>query len=217
MTAPANEFSHDLPLYDRLLADIGDGQYQSGTPLRIHAIAKRYGTSINPVREVLRRMEGEGLVTFEKNKGATVTQLDRQEVINIFEMIRLVEPYLTAGFAAICTSDQVDELERIQARIREMSPLDRPGFGALDMEFHSLIALGHPNRRAARTWLSQRQLLNTLTRRKVLTKGRHHDVLIEHDQLIAAFRKNDVPSATEVITRHVNGAGRALSFHLDQG
>jgi len=217
MGLPEKKSEEETPLYDRLLADIADGHYNSGAPLRIHSMAKKYGTSVNPVREMLRKMEGEGLVTFEKNKGAIVTPLDRQEVINIFEIIQLIEPYLTAGFAAICTREQVDELERLQDLIRETSPMDRPGFGVLDMQFHLLIVHGHPNKRAAQTWISQRRLLNTLTRRKILTKGRHLDVLEEHDALIAALRNNDVPKATEVITRHVGGAGRALTFHLEQG
>ena len=50
----------------------------------------------------------------------------------------------------------------------------------------------------------------------MLTKARHRDILREHDQLIAALRANDVARATEVITRHVGGAGRALEFHLEQ-
>jgi DNA-binding GntR family transcriptional regulator len=215
MTEDATDAPTQATLYQQLLTDMAYGTYDSGTPLRIHAIAKKYGSSVNPVREALRRMEGEGLVRFEKNKGATVTTLDRKEVINIFELIRLIEPYLVAGFAGVCTAPEVDELERIQEKIRETPAIDRPGFGMLDMEFHSLIVSGHYNQRAVRTWTSQRQLLNTLTRRKNLTKSRHRDVLEEHDELIAAFRANDVDRATQVITRHVDGAGRALAFHLD--
>ncbi|WP_172292823.1 GntR family transcriptional regulator [Pseudoruegeria sp. HB172150] len=204
-------------LYSRLLTDMIDGQYPHGTPLRVQAIARKYGTSVNPVREVLRRMEGEGLVEFKLNKGATVTTMDRQQVVNIFELIRLIEPYLTAGFAKTCTRKDLDEVMRIHDRIRDASPMDRAGFGALDYRFHLFIVQNHYNEAAVRTWVSKRQLLDTLTRRKVLTKARHREVLQEHEHLIEAFRDNDVERATEVITQHVDGAGRALAFHLDSG
>ncbi|WP_424928954.1 GntR family transcriptional regulator [Amaricoccus tamworthensis] len=201
-------------LYQRLLSDMTAGRFRNGTRLRVKAIATEYGTSVNPVREVLRRMEGEGLVRFEKNKGATITTLDRQAVINVFELIRLVEPYLVTGFARSCTSADVDELERIQKRIRETPAIDKPSFGPLDMAFHETIALKHYNDRARRTWLNQRQLLNTLTMRQSLTKGRHQDILREHEMLIEAFRANDHVRAMEVITEHIDGAGRALEAHL---
>ncbi|MDW4498461.1 GntR family transcriptional regulator [Sulfitobacter sp. D35] len=210
-----SDFEEDSSLYERLLADMTSGIFRNGTPLRVQAIAKRYGTSVNPVREVLRRMEGEGLVRFEKNKGATTTTLDRRAVLNIFELIKLVEPYLVAGFAETCKPDDVDMLARIQDQLREVPADDRPRFGVLDMKFHQIISARHYNDRAARTWLNQRQLLNTLTRNKILTKGRHRDVLREHDRLIEAFRANDRAEATKAITEHIEGAGRALVFHLE--
>lgn len=216
MTDDIDGLSDTTPLYHRLLSDMTSGQFGNGARLRVQAIAERYGTSVNPVREVLRRMEGEGLVRFEKNKGATVTTLDRQSVINVYELIVLIEPYLVAGFAEICDSSDVAELTRIHTRLKDMSPLDRQLFGEVDMEFHQAIVQNHYNDRVVRTWLNQRQLLNTLTRRHGLTKERYMDILVEHDELLDAFRANDRVRATEVITKHIEGAGRALTFHLDQ-
>ncbi len=205
----------ESPLYGQLLGDIARGVYGSGTRLRIHEIAKRYGTSINPVREILRRMEGEGLVRFEKNRGATITELDRTAVENVYEMIILLEPHLIAGFARLCTPDQVDEVELIQERLKAVSLMDKPQFTAIDMEFHLAIVTRHYNDRAVRVWLTQRRLLNILTRRNGLTRTRHEEIIQEHDELIAAFRANDADRATEVIKRHIDGAGRALRFYLD--
>lgn len=217
MSAQEKENSKGTSLYERLLNDMVDGKYAHGTPLRVQAIAKKYGTSVNPVREVLRRMEGEGLVDFERNKGATVATLDRQQVINIFELIRLIEPYLTAGFAENCTRADVNELEELNHALIDAPIMDRNLVGQLDMGFHMKIVQSHYNQYAVRTWISKRQLLNTLTRRKVLTKVRRMDVIDEHSQLIAAFRENDVTRARDVITRHIDGAGQALYAHLDLG
>lgn len=216
MTPDDDSTSDTAPLYQRLLSDMNSGRLTSGTRLRVQAIAKQYGTSVNPVREVLRRMEGEGLVRFEKNKGAAITTLDRQAVINIFEFIALIEPYLVSGFAEVCDEATVDELENIHERLKTVPSIDRQKIGELDMEFHQKIVMNHHNERVSRAWLNQRQLLNTLTMRRSLTKGRLKDVMTEHDELIAAFRVNDRERATEVIIRHVRGAGQALSFHLDR-
>ena len=205
----------EATLYEQLLDGVAKGVYGSGTRLRIHEIAKRHGTSINPVREALRRMEGEGLVRFEKNRGATITRLDRAAVENMYELITLIEPHLIAGFAESCTAEDVAEVERIQARLREVPRIDKPRFSALDMELHLAIVTKHYNDRAVRIWLTQRHLLNILTRRNGLTRTRHQDIIREHDELIEAFRAHDAARATEVITRHIDGAGRALRFYLD--
>ncbi|MBD3624099.1 MAG: GntR family transcriptional regulator [Rhodobacteraceae bacterium] len=205
----------ESPLYGLVLDDIARGVYGSGTRLRIHEIAKRHGTSINPVREVLRRMEGEGLVRFEKNRGATITELDRAAVEKVYELIILIEPHLIAGFAESCTPEQVHEVERIQERLKAVPLMDKPQFTATDMEFHLAIVTRHYNERAVRVWLTQRRLLNILTRRNGLTRTRHEEIIREHDELIAAFRAHDPVRATEVINRHIDGAGRALRFYLD--
>lgn len=210
------KFSEEgAPLYRQLLDDVARGVYGSGTRLRIHEIAKKYGTSINPVREVLRRMEGEGLVRFEKNRGATITELDRAAVENMYELITVLEPHLIAGFAETCTPEDVREVELIQERLKDVPPIDKPQFTAMDMEFHLAIVTKHHNDRAVRVWLTQRRLVNILTRRNGLTRTRHEEIIREHDELIAAFRAHDVQRATEVISRHIEGAGRALRFYLD--
>ncbi|MHA3977474.1 GntR family transcriptional regulator [Halovulum sp. GXIMD14794] len=212
---PENYTDEDSPLYRQLLDDIARGTYGSGTRLRIHEIAKRYGTSINPIREVLRRMEGEGLVRFELNRGATITELDRAAVENIYELITVIEPHLVAGFAERCTEADIREVEAIQERLKAVPPMDKPQFTAIDMEFHLAIVTKHYNDRAVRIWMTQRRLLNILTRRNGLTRTRHQEIIQEHDEMIAAFRAHDVARATEVIQRHIDGAGRALRFYLD--
>ena len=62
MTTDDDRSLIESTLYERLLADMTNGQFHNGTPLRVQSLAQKYGSSANPVREVLRRMEGEGLV-----------------------------------------------------------------------------------------------------------------------------------------------------------
>ncbi|WP_417811776.1 GntR family transcriptional regulator [Thalassospira alkalitolerans] len=211
-----DQTNDESSLYQLMLMDLADGLYPPGSPMRVHALAKKYKTSVNPIREALRRLEGEGLVTFERNKGATVTKLNRQDIINIFDVVRLIEPYLVINFASKCNAQDVKELTEIHARLKEVPVIDRYQFGIVDTEFHMRITKNHPNPRAVHIWQSQRQLMNTLNHRQQLTKGRYQNILAEHDELIDAFRNNDVQRATEVIGKHVDGAGRALIYHLDQ-
>ncbi|MEO8622727.1 MAG: GntR family transcriptional regulator, partial [bacterium] len=69
-------------LRDRILR----GGFPEGEPLRQDAIAEELGVSRIPVREALRQLEAEGLVTFNPHRGAVVTTLSLQEIAELFEL-----------------------------------------------------------------------------------------------------------------------------------
>ena len=118
----------ELPLYDAILDDIYDGRLAGGQRLKVSEIAERYGTSTSPVREVLRRMQGEGFVEIHPNRGATIRPTDAGSIQNIFEVLQMLEPYFVNWFADYAPPDLLDELEGIQARIHELphSPSSGP-------------------------------------------------------------------------------------------
>lgn len=201
-------------IYERILTDIGDGFFPGGTRLKVQDLATRYGTSIIPVREALRMMQGEGIVTIAQNKGATVLTFDADSLRDIFEVLQLMEPYFVETFAKSCTDADLAELERIQSEL-EVTPVeDKPGFTGLDLQFHQFIARKHYNTRAFGIWNLQRRILNALAMSVPISRARHSEILQEHRELITAFRKNDTKGATACIKQHVRGAGDQMYLQL---
>ena len=82
--------------YGAVKQRIVDGVYPPGHRLVLAAIAQDLGVSVVPVREAIRRLEAEGLVTFQRNVGATVAGIDPTEYLYTMQTLSLVEGAATA-------------------------------------------------------------------------------------------------------------------------
>lgn len=201
-------------VYANILADIGAGVFRGGTRLKVQDLATRYGTSIIPVREALRLLQGEGIVTIAQNKGATVSTFDADSLRDLFEVLLLLEPYFVETFAKSCTEADLVELERIQKKIEHTPVEDKATFTKYDLEFHEYVARRHYNWRALEIWKLQRRILNAMAMRVPISRARHAEILQEHRALIGAFRANDTEGALTIIKQHVSGASDQMYLQL---
>lgn len=193
-------------LYQSILEDISSGALEGGQRLKVSELAKRFNVSTSPIREVLRRMQGEGFVEINRNRGATVKQADAGTIQNIFEILELLEPYFVTWFAEYASTEMIDDIAAIQGDIRVAGIDDIQRFRRLDLQFHSTICQRHYNQVAVETWHNLRKALNVHGSRLRVSPARFSAVLVEHEELIAAFRANDVQRADKAIRSHVGGS-----------
>lgn len=206
--------SDEATLYELVLNDIANGRIAGGQRLKVVELAKRYGVSMSPVREVLRRMQGEGYVDISPNRGATVRRADAGTIRDIFEILQLLEPYFVTWFADFAEPEALDEMADIQARI-EANPLsDLVAFRRLDAEFHWAICRNHYNGRAAELWKNLRQSLIVYGASLRISPSRYAAIKREHQDLLDAFRANDVQRADEVIRQHLQGSFTLMSQQI---
>ncbi|MBD3764844.1 MAG: GntR family transcriptional regulator [Rhodobacterales bacterium] len=105
--------------YRQLLDEIRRGALPPGARLRETDLADRLGISRTPVREAIRQLEADGLVTHLPRQGATVRQLDYAEVIELYEMRAVLEG-TAARLAARAASDvELAELAEINATLAD--------------------------------------------------------------------------------------------------
>lgn len=201
-------------LYLTILEDIIRGKISGGDRLKVSALVKEYGHSASPVREVLRRMQGEGFVNILPNKGAVVVAANPNTIQNIFEVLQLLEPYFVEWFAEYALPESIDKLEDIQKKITELDDDDLYGLRQLDTEFHGTIADSHYNDAAAATWRRLRTALMVHASRLRISPTRKLTIIEEHEALLQAFRDNDPVRAREVITKHVSGSFSQLSQQM---
>lgn len=208
------EDTAEIPLYDAILDDIYDGRLAGGQRLKVSELAERFGVSTSPVREVLRRMQGEGFVEIHPNRGATVKATDAGSIQNIFEVLQMLEPYFVNWFADYARPELLDELEDIQARIHQLPHSEQRAFRKLDFQFHEVFCRVHYNQTAAEMWRNLRTSLNVQAARLRISPARFETIKEEHDELIAAFRTNDTARADTVIRKHVDGSFVQMSQQI---
>ena len=124
-------------VYDTIRQAVLNGTFAPGSPLRQEALAEKLQVSSMPVREALRRLEAEGLVTFIARRGAIVRPLDPKEAADVFFVRTLLEPAAARLATPNLQPDHLVTLRTICASLDDAtSANDRKAFLEHDREFH---------------------------------------------------------------------------------
>jgi len=195
--------THEI-VADVLREAITKGQLRGNDPLPQGEIAAQLKVSHIPVREALRQLESEGLVTYQANRGATVTALSPAEIREIYEIRAIVETAAVRQATPRLTADELVRAGDILARAEKEG--DGAVWGTLDVEFHLLVydlddrprfrdLIEGLLRRVDRYWLSHGLML------------KHRDTFDrEHRALLDAIVARDGGLAAEVLDAHLVGA-----------
>ena len=224
-TDPLDELRGEVPVARTLSAGVADrlgrliveGRLQPGTPLRLRAIAERMQVSVQPVREGIRLLAAEGLVTIEPHRGAFVNQLSIEEVEELYA-VRVALESLAARIATahLSDDDRADLEDGFVAMIRAEEQDDQPAFIAADRAFHQRLyeSAGRPRllARILDLWDASNRA------RPLVYEGwlPIQDALADHQPLLDAVRAGD-PEAAEAATRvHLEDAARRVLAALQE-
>ncbi|QBD82525.1 GntR family transcriptional regulator [Ktedonosporobacter rubrisoli] len=201
---------------DVLREAILSGALKGGQSLRQDEIAAKFGLSRIPVREALRQLEGEGLVTFYPHRGAVVSELSLEELQEICE-IRVALETLAIRLAIPRLNEEV-----LQRAEEILDSLDAEGdvlrhWSEVNWRFHSTLYTVAQRPRL----LSMIKLLHTQIDRYLRihvsllnyrTKGEQ-----EHRQILEACRQRDAERATSLLEQHIKTVEEMLATYLQQG
>jgi DNA-binding GntR family transcriptional regulator len=172
--------------YAWIKSNIANGTFVSGYRLVLGSIARELDVSVVPVREAIRLLESEGLVTFERNVGAQVALLDEDEYVNTMQTLSIVEGAATALSAARIGPDEIararDINERMKSTLEDFQPHH---FTDLNLEFHSVLFECCPNPHLLdlvhRGWARLRVLRDSSFS---FVPGRAAESVREHDEIL---------------------------------
>jgi DNA-binding GntR family transcriptional regulator len=188
---------------DYLRRAILEGELGVGERIRQVSLASRLDSSRLPVREALRTLEGEGLVSLEPNKGARVTKLDPEELHVLYRARAGIEPIVIADSVSRLTTGQVERLDQILTTIED--GVDVVDFLLLDREFHLLTYAGcrsqHLISIVDRLWNSTQHYRRAfVTRTGDSWRGVTN---AEHRLLFEAVRTRNAEVAGSILATHI--------------
>lgn len=198
-------------IQQRIRDDILRGDLPFGTRITTADLAQRYGVSQMPIREALRELRGEGLVTMEPNRGARVRSIDPEFVGNIFDIRNALEVLLVRRAARQRTPAQVLQMQEIETELEAcVAACDYPGALLANRRLHQLISAIAANPDAQvlldRHWL----LLAGLWRAHDFSPARYAGVINDHRHLIQAISDGDGDTAAILMHAHVLKAKQLL-------
>lgn len=173
--------------YHSIKAKIADGSFTPGYRLVLNRLADELGVSVVPVREAIRMLEAEGLVTFERNVGAQVAMIDPAEYQTTMQTLSLVEGYATASSAPFMSADDLARAAAINAEMADcLQHFDPVNFTRLNLEFHAVLFEHCPNSHVLelvhRGWARLRALRESTFS---FVPGRARGSVEEHTALLA--------------------------------
>jgi DNA-binding GntR family transcriptional regulator len=186
-----------LQIKQRILA----GSLTASDRLREVEVAAMLGIGRTPVRESLKRLEDEGLLTHEPRRGLVVTTLDPQAVSELYAMREVLEG-AAAGFAA--RNATVAEIANMESILDEYGPTCDAV--ALNLDFHQAIYGSAHNRHLIRSLQSVSDTTYLLGRSTLASRARADIAQQEHHGILDAIRARDADRASKAARQHIHNA-----------
>ena len=197
----------------RLREAIASGVLKPGDRLNQADLADRLGVSRMPIREALRRLEAEGLVTLQPYKGAIVSLVSADELREIYEMRVALE---TLAVRRALPAMSRDDFDTMDALLRRMDDVTDPGdWRADNAAFHD-----HLYGRAGRPLLldtidNLRTKSDRFLALFVAQRDRTVHAQQEHWAILHACRQGEVDTVCRLLARHLQSTVTSLSATLE--
>jgi DNA-binding GntR family transcriptional regulator len=198
-------------VYEHLRQGILTNGYPPGTSLREETLAARFSVSRVPVREALRRLAADGLVTVVPRQGAVVSSLSPKQFLDAYRVrealetlaIRLAIPHLTAA--------DMERLETLNTAMRQhASAGDTAAFFTENAAFHDLIMDRADNADLKAIYDSLMDRMRRYRWPSLDLRGGMERSTEEHDAILAAIRAGDAAEAARLLAEHIHVPQRIL-------
>lgn len=190
-------------VYNALKEQIVTGEVMPGERITVMQVAEEFGVSAMPVREALKRLQQEGLVTITPHAGAQVVKCDDKQYQEITQIRILLEPY-----AAMLATPRLDEqdMEHLEKMLEEMELCvdsgDNLTYSELNTKFHQYIYSCCGNATLIETinslWEKTRMSKNVF----LMERDRMVPSIEEHKECLECLRRRDPEAVREAFDRH---------------
>lgn len=173
-------------------------------------IAEEYGISRTPLREALKVLAAEGLVTMKLRRGAYVTEVSRKDISDVYRLLSLLEADAAAEVAGKATDEQLLRLQQTHEELKR-NTADAERFFALNESFHMQILDIADNRWRNQLVADLRKVMKLNRHKSLFKQGRIEDSLAEHEAIMQALLKRDPKIAMSAVQQHFsNGLDAAI-------
>ncbi|MDH4060921.1 MAG: GntR family transcriptional regulator [Aquincola sp.] len=186
---------------ERLRAQIFARELEPGAWIDEMKLAGAYGISRTPLREALKVLAVEGLVTMKPRRGAYVAEMSRDDVAQIYHLLALLESDAAGEVARRASEAQLAHLRRLHERLEKLAR-QRDAFFAANEQFHMALLEAAGNRWRTQIVADLRKVMKLNRHHSLFKQGRLAESLAEHRALMAALMARSGARATALMREH---------------
>lgn len=173
-------------------------------------IAEEYGISRTPLREALKVLAAEGLVTMKLRRGAYVTEVSRKDIADVYHLLSLLEADAASVVAEKASDEQLQRLAQTHEELKQ-NTCDAERFFALNESFHMQILEIADNRWRNQLVADLRKVMKLNRHKSLFRQGRIEDSLAEHEAIMQALLQRKSQMAMDCVQKHFrNGLNAAI-------
>lgn len=168
-------------------------------------LAEEYGISRTPLREALKVLAAEGLVTMKVRRGAYVTEVSEKDLTDVYHLLSLLESDAAGVVAQRATDVELRELQALQEELEAAAApgkVDRAHFFAVNERFHMRLLAIADNRWRDQMVADLRKVMKLNRQHSLLKAGRIDESLMEHRAIMAALLARDGEAAIARMQDH---------------
>jgi DNA-binding GntR family transcriptional regulator len=168
-------------------------------------LADEYGISRTPLREALKVLAAEGLVTMKVRRGAYVTEVSEQDLADVYHLLSLLESDAAGVVAERASAEQRQELKALHAELEAAAApgkVDREHFFAVNERFHMRLLAIANNKWRDQMVADLRKVMKLNRHNSLLKAGRIAESLAEHRAIMTAIEARDATAAMARMREH---------------
>ncbi len=187
------------------------GDMEPGAWIDELKLAAEYGISRTPLREAIKVLATEGLVTMKLRRGAYVTEVNDKDLRDVFHLMAVLEADAAAAAATLATDAQLQELQALHQQLEKAAKdrKDHIRFFTLNEAFHHKLLEVANNRWRDQMVADLRKVMKLNRAQSLLKAGRIEESLAEHAAIMAALKKRDAAAAQAAMRGHIESGQEA--------
>jgi DNA-binding GntR family transcriptional regulator len=185
------------------------GDLEPGSWIDELKLAEEYGISRTPLREALKVLATEGLVTMKVRRGAYVTEVSEQDLTDVYHLLSLLESDAAGVVARTATDAQMTELGKLHEALEAAVPasgktqnIDRERFFSVNEQFHMRLLAIANNKWRDQMVADLRKVMKLNRHNSLLKAGRIAESLDEHRAIMSALYARDASATVAAMKAH---------------
>lgn len=195
---------------ERLRLQIFSRELEPGSWIDELRIAQAWGISRTPLREALKVLAAEGLVTMKVRRGAYVTEVSEKDLRDAYHLLALLESDAARVVAQTASQAQLDELQALQDQLQEAAS-DRDRFFDINEAFHKLLLEMSDNKWRTQMVADLRQVMKLNRHHSLFKLGRMAQSLQEHAGIVQALCARQPEAAAQRMAAHFRNGLQAAT------
>lgn len=195
-----------IKAYEWIRDAIESRELEMGAPLPENQLAKEIGVSRTPIREALRSLEQDGYVKIIPQKGAFVSEISLEDLKEIYDIRKLLEPFAALSAVNRIPDGEIDEMERGWKALKKAAlsgEVSLSKVSEMDLLLHMTITKYATNKRIGAIITTYHAQIQRFQKLSAQSLANIHETIGQHLEILEKLRERDARGLSSLLYEHI--------------